>query len=175
MHKEAAKRYLSGDEFAHDLIEARRAGLGASAQDHFSDADKFAALRAMRFFGRFSEPELWEVIRIGLWERASAEHVVVREGEGGDFFCILVDGEMRVTKNKKLLSLLGPGECFGEMALLHSAPRSATVTAETDMQLFVLGSRQFSALIRENPGIGQRVLAAVAQRLREAERVQPHH
>ena len=137
MHKEAAKRYLSGDEFAHDLIEARRAGLGASAQDHFSDADKFAALRAMRFFGRFSEPELWEVIRIGLWERASADHVVVREGEGGDFFCILVDGEMRVTKNKKLLSVLGPGECFGEMAYLSTRgqERGATVTASKDSRL----------------------------------------
>jgi tRNA A-37 threonylcarbamoyl transferase component Bud32 len=136
MHKEAAKRYSSGDEFAEDLIEARRAGLGAAVQE-FSDADKFAALRGMRFFASFADPELWEVIRIGLWQRAAAGDVVVREGEGGDFFCILVDGEMRVTKTKKLLSVLGPGECFGEMAYLSTRghERGATVTAARDSRI----------------------------------------
>ena len=136
MHKEAGKRYLSGDEFAQDLIEARRAGLGAAVQE-FSDADKFAALRGMRFFKRFADPELWEVIRLGRWEQAAADSVVVREGEGGDFFCILVDGEMRVTKNKKLLSVLGPGECFGEMAYLSTRgqERGATVTASKDSRI----------------------------------------
>jgi len=136
MHKEKEKRYLSGDEFAEDLIEARRAGLGAAVQE-FSDADKFAALRAMRFFSRFADPELWEVIRIGIWERVQGGTEVIREGEGGDFFCIVVDGEVRVTKNKKLLSVLGPGECFGEMAYLSTRghERGATVTAAKDSRI----------------------------------------
>jgi tRNA A-37 threonylcarbamoyl transferase component Bud32 len=137
MHKEAEKRYRSGDEFAEELIEARRAGLGASAQEQFSDADKFAALRGMRFFAAFADPELWEVIAIGVWEKIAAASVVVREGESGDFFCLVVDGEMRVTKNKKLLSILGPGECFGEMAYLSTQnnERGATVTASRDSRL----------------------------------------
>jgi hypothetical protein len=136
MHKEKEKRYSSGDEFAEDLLEARRAGLGAAAQE-FSDADKFAALRAMRFFARFADPELWEVIRIGIWERVAAGTEVIREGEGGDFFCVVVDGEVRVTKNKKLLSVLGPGECFGEMAYLSTRgqERGATVTAAKDARI----------------------------------------
>jgi CRP-like cAMP-binding protein len=136
MHKEKEKRYASGDEFAEDLLEARRAGLGAAAQE-FSDADKFAALRAMRFFSRFADPELWEVIRIGIWERVAAATEVIREGEGGDFFCVVVDGEVRVTKNKKLLSVLGPGECFGEMAYLSTRghERGATVTAARDARI----------------------------------------
>jgi len=136
MHKEKEKRYASGDEVAEDLLEARRAGLGAAVQE-FSDADKFAALRAMRFFARFADPELWEVIRIGIWERVAAGAEVIREGEGGDFFCVVVDGEMRVTKNKKLLSVLGPGECFGEMAYLstHGHERGASVTAGKDSRI----------------------------------------
>jgi tRNA A-37 threonylcarbamoyl transferase component Bud32 len=136
MHKEADKRYQSGDEFAEELIEARRAGLGATVQE-FSDADKFAALRGMRFFSSFADPELWEVIRLGLWERSASGSLLVREGEGGDFFCIIVDGEMRVTKNKKLLSVLGPGECFGEMAYLslQNHERGATVTAAKDSRI----------------------------------------
>jgi CRP-like cAMP-binding protein len=56
---------------------------------------------------------------------------MVREGEHGDFFCMVVQGEARVTKNKKLLSVLGPGQCFGEMAYLSVSTheRGATVTA----------------------------------------------
>jgi eukaryotic-like serine/threonine-protein kinase len=137
MHKEASKRYHSGDEFAQELIEALRAGLGESGRERFSDADKFAALRGMRFFASFADPELWEVIALGIWERAPAGASLVHEGESGDFFCLVVEGEMRVTKNKKLLSVLGPGECFGEMAYLSTEghARGATVTASRDSRV----------------------------------------
>src|SRR5690242_15708400 len=85
----------------------------------------------MRFFRAFVDQELWEVVKLDVWERVQACTVVVREGDPGDFFCVLVDGEMRVTKNKKLLTVLGPGECFGEMAYLSlsSQQRGATVSA----------------------------------------------
>ena len=137
MHKEASKRYHSGDEFAQELIEALRAGLGESGRERFSDADKFAALRSMRFFASFADPELWEVIALGIWERVPAGASLVHEGESGDFFCIVVEGEMRVTKNKKLLSVLGPGECFGEMAYLSTEghARGATVAASRDSRV----------------------------------------
>jgi len=137
MQKDAALRYHSGDEFAEELVEALRAGLGGGRREAFGDADKFAALRAMRFFAKFNEPELWEVVRIGLWERLSAGAEIVREGEPGDFFCVLVEGEARVTKNRKLLTVLGPGECFGEMAYLalDRRERGATVTASKDSHI----------------------------------------
>jgi tRNA A-37 threonylcarbamoyl transferase component Bud32 len=137
MQKEAAKRYHSGDEFAEELIDALRAGLGEASRESFGDADKFAALRAMRFFAAFADPELWEVVERGQWERVPAGAALIQEGQPGDFFCVLVDGEVRVTKNKKLLSLLGPGECFGEMAYLslNGHARSATVTAGVDSRI----------------------------------------
>jgi tRNA A-37 threonylcarbamoyl transferase component Bud32 len=134
MHKDAHARYHSGDEFAGQLVEALRAGLGGGRRELFGDADKFAALRAMRFFSRFAEPELWEVVRIGVWQRVAAGSEIVREGEPGDFFCVLVEGEARVTKNRKLLTVLGAGECFGEMAYLAAErrERGATVTVAKD-------------------------------------------
>jgi tRNA A-37 threonylcarbamoyl transferase component Bud32 len=140
MQKEAGKRYQSGDEFAEDLIAALRAGLG-DQRESFGDADKFAALRAMRFFHAFADPELWEVVALGKWERAPAGTVLINEGERGDFFCVLVEGEVRVTKNKKLLSVLGAGDCFGEMAYLSSAgqERGATVTASRSSRLVRIG------------------------------------
>jgi tRNA A-37 threonylcarbamoyl transferase component Bud32 len=137
MHKEAAKRYHSGDEFAQDLIEALRAGLGAASRDSFGDADKFALLRAMRFFAAFVDQELWEVVKLGIWERVPAGTVVLREGDAGDFFCVIIEGEMRVSKNKKLLTVLGAGECFGEMAYLSLSgqTRGATVSAAADSRI----------------------------------------
>src|SRR6185369_4202249 len=72
MQKEAAKRYHSGDEFAEDLIEAKRAGLGEAARDTFGDADKFALLRTMRFFSTFIDQELWEVVKVSKWDRVQA-------------------------------------------------------------------------------------------------------
>jgi tRNA A-37 threonylcarbamoyl transferase component Bud32 len=137
MHKDAKARYHSGDEFADALVEALRSGLGSSRRDTFGDADKFAALRAMRFFRTFADPELWEVVRIGQWQRVPAGTEIVREGEPGEFFCVLVEGEARVTKNRKLLSVLGPGECFGEMAYLAAErrERTATVAASKDAHI----------------------------------------
>jgi tRNA A-37 threonylcarbamoyl transferase component Bud32 len=131
MHKDAHARYGSCDELAVALIEALRSGMGRRRREAFGDADKFAALRAMHFFRHFSEPELWEVVRLGVWERVPAGTQIVSEGEPGDFFCVLVEGEARVTKNRKLLTVLGPGECFGEMAYLSAdrRERGATVTA----------------------------------------------
>ena len=85
------------------------------------------------------------------------------------------EGRAKAAIRGKRSAELQPGDCFGEMALLHSAPRSATVTAETDMRLLVIGSREFSALIEDVPAIGRRVLAALAERVRDAERVQPYH
>jgi len=134
MHKDSRDRYQTADEFADELVEALRSGLGAQRRIVFGDADKFAALRNMPFFRRFAEPELWELVRVGLWERVPAATELVREGDPGDFFCLLVEGEARVTKNRKLLTVLGPGECFGEMAYLSldRRERGATVTTSKD-------------------------------------------
>jgi tRNA A-37 threonylcarbamoyl transferase component Bud32 len=134
MQKDPAQRYQSGDELAEDLIEVLRAGMGQRPRGELGDADKFVALRNMRFFSAFADPELWEVVALASWRRIPAGAPMVREGEHGDFFCMMVQGEARVTKNKKLLSVLGPGQCFGEMAYLSisSHERGATVTAARD-------------------------------------------
>jgi hypothetical protein len=133
MHKETRGRFQHADELADELMDALRSGL-AGHHAVFGDADKFAALRAMPFFRRFNEPELWELVRVGLWERVASGVELVREGDPGDFFCLLIEGEARVTKNRKLLSVLGPGECFGEMAYLSldRRERGATVTTSKD-------------------------------------------
>jgi len=138
MQKDAARRFQTWEDFSRELTDAFRADrLSRKAADEFGDTDKFNALRAMPFFKRFTDAELWEVVGISVWDKVSAGATLMREGEQGEFFCLVSSGEMKVTKNRKLLSLLGPGECFGEMAGLQESGniRGTTVAASADARV----------------------------------------
>jgi len=137
MQKDLARRYQTWEDFAKDLADAFKAESLSRKTEEFADSEKFNALRSMHFFRRFSDPELWEVVATGSWEKVAAGSVLMREGEPGDYFCLLVSGEVKVTKNKKLLNVLGAGECFGEMAYLadSSKVRGASVSANSESRI----------------------------------------
>ncbi|HEV3366184.1 MAG TPA: cyclic nucleotide-binding domain-containing protein [Acidimicrobiales bacterium] len=97
--------------------------------------------------------------------------VLVEEGRIGLEFFIVVTGTAVVTRNGKKVATLGPGDHFGELALLDRRPRSASVTSETDLDVLVLSQRQFNGLLQSVPTIGRKMLAAMANRLREADAV----
>jgi len=101
--------------------------------------------------------------------------VLVRQGDPGRECFVIADGKAKATMRGKGTAVLGPGAFFGEMSLLDQGPRSATVTAETDMRLLVLGSREFSSLVNEVPVVAVRMMQGLAERLRRAERQQPQH
>jgi CRP/FNR family transcriptional regulator, cyclic AMP receptor protein len=101
--------------------------------------------------------------------------VVIRQGKPGWECFVITEGRAKATMRGKRSASLGPGSFFGEMSLLDGGPRSATVTAETDMHLLVLSSRDFSSLIDEVPQVARRIMKGLAERLRDAERPQPHH
>lgn len=136
---------------------------------------KVERLSQVQLFSTCSKRDLSRIAALVEEIEVPAGRVLIRQGDLGREAFVISEGRAKATVRGKAAVKLGPGDCFGELALLHSAPRSATVTAETDMQLIVLGSRQFSTLIEDVPSIGRRVLAAVAERLREAERAQPSH
>ncbi len=141
MQKDQARRYQAWEDFAKDLADAFRAESLSRKTEEFADSEKFNALRGMKFFRRFSDPELWEVVAMGGWEKVPAGTTLMREGESGDHFCLLVSGEVKVTKNKKLLNVLGAGECFGEMAYLSEAggERGASVSANGESRIVRIG------------------------------------
>jgi serine/threonine protein kinase len=106
-----------------------------------SDVEEFSAMRRLAFFQRFSDTELWEVVRKCRCRKFSAGADLIREGVVDDQIFVLAAGMLKVTQRGKLLNAVTPGECVGEMvyARRSSAPRSATVTAmETS---WVLGLR----------------------------------
>ncbi len=118
MAKDLAERYATWEAFSMDLAEVfRNEHLGAK-RDAFADSDKFETLRRLPFFGNFTDAELWEVARISNWRTADAGEVLMKEGEPGTFFCILAEGEVRVSRRGRTLNHLHAGECFGEMAYL---------------------------------------------------------
>lgn len=98
-----------------------------------------------------------------------AGRVLCQEGEVGRECFFIMEGQASVRVRGRRVAVLGPGQYFGELALLDRKPRSATVAAETDMVLFVLGQRQFGQLLDEVPALGRKFLAAMAERLRDAD------
>jgi len=135
MAKDLSRRYQTWEDFSLELAEVfRNEGLGGRSQK-FADSDKFESLRKLAFFANFTDAELWEVARISNWRVAAAGELLMKEGEQGNFFCILAEGEVRVSRKGKLLNILHTGECFGEMAYLskdeHLRGADVTVMAES--------------------------------------------
>ncbi len=80
-----------------------------------------------------------------------------------------MSGEATVRRNGRKVATLGPGSYFGELALLDRGPRSATVVADTDMELAVIGQREFMSVIDQVPTVAEKLLSSMAARLREAD------
>jgi len=98
-----------------------------------------------------------------------AGKVLVEEGKPGHEFFLIEDGTAEVRRNNRKVATLARGQFFGELSLLDRGPRSATVVADTDMTLVVLGQREFLGVIDEVPAMAHKLLAALAGRLREAD------
>jgi CRP-like cAMP-binding protein len=120
-------------------------------------------------FSALSRKELALVARRAEDVKVDQGRVLVSEGSTGSEFFVIIEGEAAVSKTGRKIATLGPGDAFGELALLDKAPRNATVTAETPLEVVVLGQREFGGLIDEVPGFARKLLAGMARRLREAD------
>jgi voltage-gated potassium channel len=95
---------------------------------------------------------------------------LTEQGEYGREFYVVVSGSARCDVDGREIRKFGPGSFFGELALLAGGPRSATIIAETPMELLVLDRRDFTILVRVVPDIAVKMLASLAARLQEADR-----
>ena len=140
MQKSLEARYASWEEFSHDLAQAFRNRQLKARQQDFADSEKFETLRRLPFFADFSDVEIWEVVRFSGWETVAPETVIMKDGEPGDYFCFLAEGEVKVAKRGRMLTLLTAGECFGEMAVIsrHGGNRGADVVAVTDAKIVTI-------------------------------------
>ncbi len=120
-------------------------------------------------FRALSKKDLGLVARLAEDYTVDAGQTLVREGKRESEFYLIVNGKARVTRGRRTVATLGPGDYFGELALLDPGPRNATVTAETELEVLALGSREFGGLLEEVPGIARRLLAGLSRRLHEAD------
>ena len=95
---------------------------------------------------------------------------IVDAGQLGGTFYVILEGEAKVARNGRTVSRLGPGEFFGEIALLDGGPRTASVVAETPVVAVRIFKRSFDEVVSQEPSVASKILAVVARRLREAER-----
>lgn len=98
----------------------------------------------------------------------SAGSVVMKEGEEGDRMFVVIEGKVTISLEGRTLATAGPGEIVGEMALINSRIRSATVTAASDCKLAPIEQKSFEALLRHVPDFSVYVIHVLAARLQSA-------
>lgn len=132
-------------------------------------------LANVQLFATCTSRELAQIAR-GADERAVVEgETVVKQGDAGTELYLILSGQAEVTRDGKAVVILGPGQYFGELALLDGSPRGASVTALSALSMLVLGQREFVAVIDEWPGVARKLLNQLATRLRDAEKDEATH
>jgi CRP/FNR family cyclic AMP-dependent transcriptional regulator len=133
----------------------------------FSQDTKVQALKRAPLFEDLSKKELTELARVTEDLEVAAGDVLCKEGETGQEFFVIVEGETEITSEGKRVAARGGGDFVGEIALLEETTRTATVTAKTPLRVFVLTRQDFRHLVRETPSVEQKVMRALARRVVE--------
>jgi CRP/FNR family transcriptional regulator, cyclic AMP receptor protein len=136
----------------------------------FSQDKKVEALKRAPLFEGLSRKELVQLARLTDDVEIPAGRVLCREGDRGREFFVLVEGKVDVARNGRGMAALGAGDFVGEISLLESTPRTATVTAQTPVRFFVLTPKDFQEMLDENPSVERKVLRALARRVLELSR-----
>lgn len=131
----------------------------------FSQNVKVEALKRAPLFEGLSKKELVELARVTDDLEVESGTVLCREGKVGREFFVIVDGTAEVTSAGKRLAGLRGGDFAGEIALLKTSKRTATVTASTPLRCFILAQSAFRRVLEENPAVQLKVMQALADRL----------
>lgn len=126
---------------------------------------KIELIRKVPLFSQCTKKELAEVAHIADEIDLPAGKELMREGERGREFFVLLDGSADVRRKQRKVAEMKAGDFFGEIALVSDAPRTATVTTSGPARALVVVDRDFRTLLRHSPGIQLKVLQALADRL----------
>jgi CRP-like cAMP-binding protein len=150
---------------------AARAAMSVSWDRAGMGADWVPVLAAVPLFAGLSRRHLKRIAALARPRRFPDGAKIVRAGDPGAAFYVLLDGSARVVPTGGRAKRLRVGDVFGEMALLDDAPRSADVVADGEVLTMTIGKRAFDKLLRSEPQLSHALLRTLAARLRAAERV----
>jgi CRP/FNR family cyclic AMP-dependent transcriptional regulator len=126
-------------------------------------------IKNAKLFKGLPESEVKSIERTMKTVKHAAGHEIIVRGESGVGFMVITDGTVTVKTVQGKSRKLGPGDSFGEMALLDEGGRSATITADTDVTLAAVPEWNFKAFLKEHPEVTYRLLQVLSQRVRQAE------
>lgn len=136
--------------------------------------EKLDLLHRIPLFSAFDGKKLERLGMLADEVDVPAGKVLMRQGDNGSDMMVLVRGQVSVERDGQRLNTMGPGDFFGEIALVDGGPRTATVTAEAPSSLLVITHRDFHSLMDEFPEVAQQVMNALANRVRHLEPDAPH-
>jgi CRP-like cAMP-binding protein len=130
---------------------------------------KVDLLSKVPLFAGMSKSQLGQLATVADEIDFPAGKVLIREGDSGREFFVVLEGEAEVRRKGRKLETIRNGEFVGEIALISKVPRVATVTSITPLRVLVIRGQEFDALLKRVPAIALRVLEAVAERLPRAD------
>jgi CRP-like cAMP-binding protein len=126
---------------------------------------KVELLKKVPLFSKLNKQGLQDVAQIADEIDLPAGKEMATEGDRGREFFVLLKGTADVTKNGQSINTMSEGDFFGEIALVSKMPRTATVTATTDVDVLVITERDFDGLMKKSPEIGKQIAEALAERV----------
>jgi CRP-like cAMP-binding protein len=133
-----------------------------------STIERVLFLKSVELFSQVPGEDLAQVALIASEELRDMGDDVFLEGDPGDSLYLVLEGKVRVHSGGKTISELGARECFGEMAILDAAPRSASVTAISDTSLLKVSREDFQDIMAEKPQIASGIIRVLTRRLRDS-------
>ena len=133
-------------------------------------SQKMELLKKVPMFNNLSQRHLREIGKHADQVKVEAGSVLAQQEKKGWEFILIVDGKARVVKNGKVIRQLSEGDFFGEISLIDGEPRTATVISDTNMTILVVNKTSFDHLLDNIPGLQRKILIALCQYLRSAEK-----
>jgi CRP-like cAMP-binding protein len=125
------------------------------------------SLAQVPLFSSMSKRDLQKIAKASDEVDVPSGRVLIEQGTRGREAFVVIDGSATVKRNGRKVATVGPGAHFGELALLDGGTRTATIVADSDMKVLVIGQREFSGVLDEVPGLAHKVLASLAATIRE--------
>ena len=129
--------------------------------------ERLERLGKTRLFSDLSGNDLRHIVDVSGMQTYDEGETVIRQGESGVGFQLILDGEAKVVRNGRTLAKLGPDDFFGEMALIDEGPRSATIVAASPLTTLNIASWDFRPLVKRRPEMAWKLLVHLTGRLRE--------